>query len=459
MSIVSSSGMKRGILLSLLIAKFIFCTEAQHTTLNRRVQAGDNAPDFIFSDIAIAGKTRLTKNDLRGKFVILDFWSPLCTACVESFPTLNTLQKKFAGKMEFILVGSDVVNGGGTGRAKEIFEKYRRYWNLNLPIAFDTSSFKNYGIEVVSWFVWIDPKGTVQASTGIDGVTEVNIQKFLNREKIHYASREDGDIQFDKSKPLLIGGNGGNDTAFISRSVIAPWDPTSGIEQPAGFGYGKFRARGLSLKQLYHYAYFGVPYFTNTANGDSMYAEVSNRFILETKDSALFIEALNGGKKFSVEIDLPDHSDGKQYMQACQMLLENTFHLQASIEIREMQCWILVATEKARQHLRTKSTRPMKDIYDKTRYDRWGADGIAFKNLLPKSIVTSIYAFHQQEPNFFDGTGINYPIDFSMETIMTSLQDIRRALQEQGLDLVKGTRMLKTIVIRDIFNYSSNNKF
>jgi cytochrome c biogenesis protein CcmG/thiol:disulfide interchange protein DsbE len=57
--------------------------------------AGGTAPDFSLKDIS--GKT-VSLQDLRGKYVIIDFWATWCPPCLMSIPELVSLQRKYEEK-------------------------------------------------------------------------------------------------------------------------------------------------------------------------------------------------------------------------------------------------------------------------------------------------------------------------------------------------------------------------
>lgn len=61
---------------------------------------GKPAPLFDGTDI---DGNRVDLSQLRGKVVVLKFWSPNCSACTDEFPALNTIVKNYAsGSVVFL---------------------------------------------------------------------------------------------------------------------------------------------------------------------------------------------------------------------------------------------------------------------------------------------------------------------------------------------------------------------
>lgn len=50
---------------------------------------------------------------------------------------------------------------------------------------------------------------------------------------------------------------------------------------------------------------------------------------------------------------------------------------------------------------------------------------------------------------FLDYTGIDFKVDANIQTDMTDLESVQKALEDYGLKLAKGTKEMKVFVIRD----------
>jgi cytochrome c biogenesis protein CcmG/thiol:disulfide interchange protein DsbE len=64
---------------------------------------GSPAPDFTVQDTD--RKVRL--NDLKGKIVILNFWTSWCEPCIVEMPSLSRLQKQMGSKVTVLAVSTD----------------------------------------------------------------------------------------------------------------------------------------------------------------------------------------------------------------------------------------------------------------------------------------------------------------------------------------------------------------
>lgn len=83
------------VLLSLLLLTAGSLTAAE-------TKVGDPFPEL--ATFSLEGKLPA---DLKGKVVLVDFWASWCAPCKQSFPTLETLQKKYAGR-GFVVVAVSV---------------------------------------------------------------------------------------------------------------------------------------------------------------------------------------------------------------------------------------------------------------------------------------------------------------------------------------------------------------
>jgi peroxiredoxin len=86
------------VLLATLFAGCLGCNDQPRLRL-----IGSQAPDFTVQDTD--RKVRL--NDLKGKIVILNFWTSWCEPCIVEMPSLRQLQKQMASQVTVLAVSTD----------------------------------------------------------------------------------------------------------------------------------------------------------------------------------------------------------------------------------------------------------------------------------------------------------------------------------------------------------------
>jgi len=116
-------------------------------------QVGDNAPDFTLSTLD-GGQITLT--DLKGKPVMLTFWTTGCSACIYQMPFLQEAYDEMGGEVEFINI--DI--GEGSYKVRGIVD----FYGFGLPVALDSdgSVSEDYNVIFTPTNVVIDSEGIIQ---------------------------------------------------------------------------------------------------------------------------------------------------------------------------------------------------------------------------------------------------------------------------------------------------------
>src|SRR6185312_10987349 len=63
---------------------------------------GDTVPDITLTNVYNYPSSTIKLSDLKGKLVILDFWSTWCGSCIEAMPESEKLQNGFGNKIQII---------------------------------------------------------------------------------------------------------------------------------------------------------------------------------------------------------------------------------------------------------------------------------------------------------------------------------------------------------------------
>ena len=123
--------------------------------------AGDvAAPDFAAGADWINVSEPLSITDLRGKIVLLDFWTYGCINCIHVIPDLKRLEQEYADSL--VVVGVHSAKFDNEGETENIRRIVRRY-EVEHPVINDKDfiTWQSYGVRAWPTFMLIDPFGKV----------------------------------------------------------------------------------------------------------------------------------------------------------------------------------------------------------------------------------------------------------------------------------------------------------
>ncbi len=138
-----------------------------------RAQGGSNlegqpefpAPEFPTGLDWLNVPAPVTMQALRGKLVLLDFWTYGCINCIHMIPTIQRLEEKYGPALAVIGVHSaKFLNEGQTDNLRQIIQRY----GLEHPVVNDRDfavwdTYAPYGVNAWPTFVVIDPRGNLFA--------------------------------------------------------------------------------------------------------------------------------------------------------------------------------------------------------------------------------------------------------------------------------------------------------
>lgn len=124
-------------------------------------QVGEKAPDWKLP--SMSGDS-IQLSEIKNNLVLLEFWFPYCSGCLESIPHLNEIQDIYS-KKGLKIYGIEYTKFKGNGLT-EYIEKHK----VKYPILHSGKLVKSwYGVYMAPTFFLIDKKGTiVYTSKGFD---------------------------------------------------------------------------------------------------------------------------------------------------------------------------------------------------------------------------------------------------------------------------------------------------
>jgi len=416
-------------------------------------EVGKPMPNFTLHNIMYYPKTTARLSDFKGKWLLLDFWNKFCGACIASFPHTNEVQKQLGNRVQVMLVGIQDIEG----EIEKIYSKYRKVNGLTMPCAFDSSLANRFDIFAGPYSILIDENGIVRCITLTIGVNDM--KGFLSGNppdllKIHrlknggYDLASDSSYQFNDERPYLLKGNGGEDTAFLFRTILSSWSPANQRQSMPytiadNLDKGRFQALGVPLEWLYSYAFWGVGRW---GYGDTLrYGKFYGTPVLEIRDSTKFQYSYKYGKNlYAYSLWINGSTCTEASVKATmQRDLDSYFGFESKIESRSCPYWNLIATSEVKDKLRSTGGKPyFKELLHA---------GFSARNW-PFSEFLKWLTFHQRDLVILDESGFSGNIDIDMDCIPENIDDLKKALKSNGMDLVPKKKEMKVLVIRDRIN-------
>ena len=510
--------MKNQIIYILLII-LIFLWYSDICAQNPTLEVGDSAPEIAaFKWIKGIPITTFEK----GKVYVVEFGATWCKPCIAAIPHLTALAKTNTEKLNVIsffvmehTTSSDTMkNPIYVDRVEKFVQKQGDKMGYTVAVDGPRKTMeKNWlnaaGLTGIPQTFIVDKNGFIAwvgVSTRFKVIEEVvdwvmSDDYTLSKAIGYYEKAKENKVTYDHSMPLLINDNGGLDEEdYLFRSIIRK----SRIQlKSPNLQYVSSRFWYDNDKEFYYYPRPGLAQWVNmplidlyyVAYGDTLPNQVYHRYtdtnefrdtiaypyekrsygnfwyepVLEVSDPSPFQpmawHARKSSKspldnKYDYSVQVPkDRASARFIQKVMQRDLKSYFGYEVTVETRDMPCWKLKATKKARKLLKTETPGKKWNV---TYPD--GLDGkFVFTNATTRDVIWDLGSrfgyqgydhgnlpIEAQAP-FIDATGltdIQFDFVFHKEH-QTDFQAFREYLESLGLVLEKSTRPMKVVVIRD----------
>jgi hypothetical protein len=417
-----------------LIAFYIFCSLPVYP---QTFNIGDTVPDL---NLVISKEGKISKvhlSDFKCKLLILDFWSVTCTACITSFPEIDSLQGKFKDRLQFILVTDNAAQ-----RVNSFLSKFKRIKLPSVPLVTDDTILSKWFYHVtIPHHVWIDSNRVVRAITSGYNTTSVTIQTFLDgKDPGLFVKKE------IKGTKLPVPGLGSGQDKIPYYSYI-----TKNIQGIRGGSMGfiidslTHKRLGLKIDATPVVELFKIAFGRNLSGGRFRY---DNRVIYDGKHRDRYFmpqdetkyDAWADTNTFYYFLKLPPGRQDELF-DFMQQDLQRFFKLKAKIEKKEIRCLALVRISSG-EKFKSSLSQPI------SVYDEEGT--LQLENSTMDDLVAALsFALRDLPAPVIDETGYLKPIDISLVTKPANLKLVRKQLNTFGLDLIEKMSSTDVLVIHD----------
>jgi len=122
-----------------------------HFFPDRQVNVGDGVPDIVLKD-TLGNTHRL--QELRGKYLLLDFWRDICQPCVMSIPEMGQIAEQMADSVTVVSISLDPLNVWEKATMKHGIKWHS--WN---DLKQENGIFARFGVKAYPTYFLVSPDG------------------------------------------------------------------------------------------------------------------------------------------------------------------------------------------------------------------------------------------------------------------------------------------------------------
>ena len=375
-------------------------------------------------------------DDYRDKYLILQFWAPTCSASIGSLPKTEQLNEQFGDKLEII-----PVTVFSEAQIRETLEAFPTLGALDLPLAVEAKgAYQYFPHSVIPHFVVLSPEGEVLAITGLEDMTEKNLNLLVNENQVAFRPKSDAEVALDPASRLISGNPQLSNKNIWFQSAFTGYIPE--VSGSLIQNYDEFsHIRIVNMTLIYHYRLaYSERSLTDYFGKNRIETIGFDPFELEPDGVGLDYNdwKAEGGHVFGYELIVPNHLNPYELMR--EDLKRFLPYIEAKVETKPRTVLALVQQE-GKSFPKSASTQ---------KSYKTGPNGVSMRMYPLDGFVYHLNAaFLRTNPiPIINRTEIDYLIDLDMDARLTDVESLRAALQKNGLDLIERVEEIPVLVLR-----------
>jgi len=427
----------------LLAFSLLMCWRPASAQKRAGLSVGDTVPDVLIRNVLNYRSPVARISDFKGKLLILDFWATWCKPCVMMVPRMDSLEKHFDGKLQFLPVTYQSRQQVAVFRDK--LAKRTGHRIQGPEVVSDSVLSTLFVHNAVPHYVWVNAGGKVVAITGLEEITRPKLAAYISGSPTALPTKTD--------EPRLgYSAMDGPLSDFLARTKLSPdsyrtfFSPhikglrSQAILKEVSFGQDHWRMTltNVTALSLYKYAY-----------GEGRRFFSMNTIELQTRDSLDFYNNFSGAKlrewipsgTYCYEMVVPAAMAPKAFGMLRDDLSRLLPGYLARTEKRQRQVLALIRTSD-HDRIGSKTAR-FSESYDKFTYQ------VRRKSMT--DFVTGLNGIYMNSSKLVivDMTGYKGFIDLDLDVNFARTDDVNRGLARYGLRLVERTADIDVLVISD----------
>ena len=397
---------------------------------------GDKIPEgIVLTELLNSDKGLISLDELRGKYVILQFWAPSCTGSMASLPKIDQLVASYKGQIELISMTTFPKES-----ASQVLDSFSFLEAIQKPLAVNAKEMRSlFPHAAIPHMVILDPQGVVIAITGQEDITKENLDLMLKGEKANFRLKVDRKIRLERDSKLISENHELSNKNIWYQSALTGYIPDVGGSLTQNYeGLSHIRIVNMPLFQFYRLAYSERDLVDYYGRNRVITLGFEEEELFTNKTGADYLAwKEEGNHVFGYELIAPPSKNPYALMRED---LNRYFpNIKASIEKRRQKVYALVQQEG--------KSYP-KAMAGKRQYSA-GQTGVSMRNYPLQGFVYHLNTyFYQASPYpIVNLTGIDYPIDLDLKVALSNPEKLRKALQQLGLDLVEREEEINVLIL------------